>query len=187
MVNQCNFFFIKKIFSLTIQKKEAGIEFTTSDQYVTIPSFPIPEFNQYKTGSFSISFWLKYLPFNEGYIFRYYSAPSNSDIITVSIDNYGVLNIFAGNTLSSVATVASTQWNIITINFALSGSNNNYVSVYKNSEIILSSILTYKSFPYDPSGNAARIGGPPSFKGSLSNFRIFTYGSSVIINSSNFL
>jgi len=56
--------------------KETGVEFTATNQYITIPPFTPAASTPMIQAIFTITFWIKIDTANAGYIFRY----STSDV-----------------------------------------------------------------------------------------------------------
>jgi len=191
--------------------KEAGIKFTSANQFVTIKPFSLyPSTAQYYLGSLTMSFWIQRTRNNGGYIFRY----SNSDVkfflekisidslqklsydyflIKISDDGYlsAAINL---QTATTTTAISSADWTLVSVTFALHPLNTgHYITINIAESSTYSEMVSAiaPSFVYN-SQDKVRIGGPNSFKGSISDFRIYSPGSGAIIdkgnnNSQNFL
>ena len=144
----------------------------------------MPAYDTFYGGTLTISFWLKYAGNNAGFIFRFYDDQTSYDYFSLYIQDSGFLSIYTENFQYELITyepVTSPQWKIITITiYTLQGSN--YVYVFADSEPILYTWDATYSVSTDPN-HILLLGGPCSFRGSLSNFRIFNSGSAMISNA----
>jgi len=165
---------------------EAGIEFTTPNQYVTIPRFSMPEFDDYYSGSLTISFWIKYSPGSAGFIFKYHDTINNFDHIYIYLQANGALDIQVQGQGDTSAPVDPFVWKAITVSINFYNGDDGYIFAYMESSSLLETQIAPGNFEFHPS-DVVTIGGLPSFIGSISNFRIFSPGSFVISDASNFL
>jgi len=90
-------------------------------------------------------------------------------------------------TATTSTAIPSAAWTLVAITYALHPlSRGHYIiiNIGESSTYSQSVSAIAPSFVYD-AANKVRIGGPNSFKGSISDFRIYSSGSSAIIDKSN--
>jgi len=186
MASRCKKKSLKNNFHNSLFLQEAGIHFTTTDQWLTLPAFTIPEYAGRYSGSVTFSFWLKYSYGNGGYIFRYCDSGYSSDHLSVYLQDDGKLTIFLADSPIETDPIIPGQWKVITITYVLYSDDLSYVFAFMDTTLLIYSLGPTVNIDFYPD-DIFIIGGPPlTFRGSLANFRVFSPGTAVISDACNF-
>lgn len=145
----------------------------------------MPEFDNYDTGSLTISFWIKYSPGSSGFIFRYHDTINNNNHISIYLQANGALSLNVQGEGGITTPVDPFVWKTITVSMNFYAGVDGYIFAFMESSQIFDTQIAPGNFDFHPS-DIVTIGGPPSFIGALSNFRIFSPGSFVVSDASNF-
>ncbi len=76
--------------------------------------------------------------------------------------------------------VTSTTWTLITVSYLLRFGNDNSIVIYQDGTQISLQTINPTTVIYFANEDFVRIGGPPSFRGSIGNFQIFNPGSALV-------
>ena len=168
--------------------KEAGIQFTTSNQYITLSTFSIPGYAGRYSGSVTFSFWIKFtFGTNGGYVFRYYGDAYSLDYFSAYLQDDGKFSINFLGVPVETDPITPDEWKVITITYVIYADDPTYVYAYMDSTLL---VYTFTISAVDVdfySNDILTIGAPSSsFRGSLANFRIFTSGTAIVSNACNF-
>jgi len=172
--------------SPTWMTSETGIQFTASNQYITIPTFTPKSSTPMTQAIFTITFWMRIESVTSGYIFRY--SPNNlatdKMFLRLNVDNTLTANIGGSSTpIQTTSTLTLSTWTMVTTTFTVSTNpgRSRLFTYFGTTRVVNDVAMTIPTLPMTFAANdIVRIGGPNTFLGKIVNFRIYNPGSQVI-------